>query len=87
MLRRLTLAGRRAGLGILVLLCLYLIGRAVVEVATVDPTDHASYHEDWGGPSYVGVLAVHCLPGIAAVVFLVWLTRQLRKRRRLLTDH
>jgi hypothetical protein len=52
----------------------FLIARAVVELLTVDFSDPSSYEHDWGGPTLVGVLAVHCLPGLlaAAIVFVVW---------------
>lgn len=31
------------------------------------------YQNDWGGPSLVGVLAVHMMPGLLAAAVLVWL--------------
>ncbi len=81
MRRRLIRAARTAGLAVLVLVCLYLVGRAVVEVAAVDPGDHASYHDSWGGPSYLGVLAVHCLPGVVGAAVLWWVARRGLRRR------
>lgn len=47
----------RAGRG------LFLIGRAVAEVFLIDVKDSASYRGDWGGPSLLGLLVVHCGPG------------------------
>jgi hypothetical protein len=50
---------------------LYLVGRAIAEPFLIDVTDAASYHNDWGGPSLPGVLAVHCGPGVVAAVLMV----------------
>jgi hypothetical protein len=49
----------------------YLVGaffvvRAIVELVTIDYGDASSYEDDWGGPTLVGVLVVHCLPGVIA---------------------
>ena len=61
---------------------LYLIGRAIVELFLVDTSDPASYRNDWGGPSLFGVLAVHCGPGLlAAVAILIALFRRHRGHR------
>ncbi len=43
---------------------LYLTGRAVAEPFVIHWGDAASYRNDWGGPSLIGVLAVHCIPGL-----------------------
>lgn len=48
-------------------LSLYLVGRAVVEVATVDPSRPGTYRQDWGGPHYLGVVLVHAGPGLLVV--------------------
>jgi len=69
---------RRIVAGAGVVLGVYLILRAVVELLVIDYGDPASYRDDWGGPSLAGVLAVHCLPGIIAAVLLV---RAVRRRR------
>ena len=50
---------------------LYLVARAIAEPFTVDMTDPATYRDDWGGPSLLGVLAVHCLPGLLAAAAIV----------------
>ena len=42
---------------------LYLVVRAMAEPFTIDMTDPATYQDDWGGPSLLGVLAIHCGPG------------------------
>jgi hypothetical protein len=46
-----------------IVLGLYLTGRAIAEPFVIHWGDPASYRNDWGGPSLIGVLAVHCLPG------------------------
>jgi hypothetical protein len=43
---------------------LYLTGRAIAEPFVIHWADPASYRGAWGGPSLIGVLAVHCLPGL-----------------------
>lgn len=60
------------------ILALYLLGRAVVELLTVDPGDPSSYRTDWGGPHYLGVVAVHVLPGL--ILLAVALGRAWRRR-------
>jgi hypothetical protein len=57
----------------------YFVVRAVVEVVTIDYGDAASYEKDWGGPSLLGVLAVHCLPGVIALGLMLWGARRLRR--------
>jgi O-antigen ligase len=51
---------------------LYLTGRAVAEFWLIHWGDPASYRNDWGGPSLLGVLAVHCLPGLLLPGYLTW---------------
>jgi hypothetical protein len=58
------------GRAILVLACVFFVVRAVAEFWVVDFNDVSSYRSDWGGPSLVGVLAVHCIPGVASVLVL-----------------
>lgn len=63
------------------ILTLYFVARAVVELVTVDPGDPSSYRTDWGGPHYLGVVAVHVLPGLVLlVVGLIWVRRRRRAR-------
>ena len=62
----------------------YLVGaffvvRAIVELVTIDYGDAASYEDDWGGPSLVGVLAVHCLPGVICLALMILGARCLRR--------
>jgi hypothetical protein len=61
---------RKALLVVGTVLGLYLITRAVAEPFVIDVGDPASYRNDWGGPSLVGVLLVHCGPGVIAAVML-----------------
>jgi hypothetical protein len=74
---------RVLGTALVVLIGLYLVGRALVEVVAVDPGDPASYRDDWGGPTYAGVLLVHAGPGLLVVALAVWmLVRRRRDRSR-----
>ena len=57
----------------------YLVVRAVIELVTIDYGDASSYRDDWGGPSMLGVLAVHCLPGVIALLAMIWGLRHLRR--------
>jgi hypothetical protein len=73
---------KKVALALGVVLGLYLIGRAVVEPFAIDMSDPATYRDDWGGPSLLGVLAVHCGPGIiAAAVMVTAVTHRVRARR------
>jgi hypothetical protein len=64
------------------ILGMYLIGRAVAEPFVINMTDSATYHNDWGGPSLLGVLAVHCGPGLLAAAGLGHLIRRRLEQRR-----
>jgi hypothetical protein len=70
---------RLAAIVVAYLVGAYLVVRAVVELVTIDYGDAASYRQDWGGPTLSGVLAAHCVPGVAALVAMVW---GVRRRRR-----
>lgn len=60
----------------------FLIVRAVAEPFVVDLSDPATYRDDWGGPSLLGVLLVHCGPGVvAAAVIAAALVRRRSSRR------
>ncbi|MEH1165108.1 hypothetical protein V6V47_06955 [Micromonospora sp. CPCC 205539] len=63
-------------------LALYFIVRAVLELFIVDFSDPASYRNDWGGPSLAGVLAVHCGPGVLAAAIIAVAVVRRRARRR-----
>lgn len=61
----------RVGLIFGYILGVYLIGRAIVEPFIMDYGNPASYKDSWGGPSLIGVLAVHIVPGIISAVLIV----------------
>jgi hypothetical protein len=68
---------RWIGIVLLLLVALFMVGRAVVEIVAVDPGDPAGYRDDWGGPSYLGVMAVHAGPGLLVIVAAVaWWRRR-----------
>lgn len=69
---------KRFALILAVAVGLYLTGRGVSELLLIHWNDPASYRSDWGGPSLIGVLAVHCLPGLLLPAFIV---RKLQRRR------
>jgi hypothetical protein len=52
----------------LALVAAFLVVRAVIEPFQIDPGDPATFQNDWGGPSYLGVLAVHSGPGVLVLV-------------------
>ena len=56
------------GYALAVVLGVYLMARAVAEFFLLDLSDPAAYRDDWGGPGLAGVLAVHCGPGLLALV-------------------
>lgn len=64
--------------GLAYVLGIYLVIRAIAEPFVIDMGDPATYRDDWGGPSLVGVLAVHCLPGVISAVLIV---AAIRRRR------
>jgi hypothetical protein len=59
---------------------LFLTGRAVAELFVLHWGDPASYRNDWGGPSLIGVLAVHCLPGLILPAALICRLRRRASR-------
>ena len=78
---------RRGVLVVAVILGLYLMGRAVAEPFVIDLGDPASYRDDWGGPSLAGVLAVHCGPGLVALVLMAAaVRRRVRQARTAVAD-
>jgi len=72
---------RFTGLTVACLVALLFIARAVVEIATVNPFQPDTYRDDWGGPSYVGVLLVHAGPGLLAVVLVALVLRRRARNR------
>ncbi len=72
----------RLGLALVAVIAVYLVGRAVVEVIILDPTRPDSYQRDWGGPHYLGVMAVHAGPGLLVlIVAVLWVRRATRQGR------
>ena len=75
---------RRLGWVVGIVIGVFFVIRAIVELFTIDFSDPASYQDDWGGPSLFGVLLVHVSPGFVAVaVFVVaYLSRRSVPGRR-----
>jgi hypothetical protein len=73
---------RRIGTVLVVVLGVYLIGRAIAEPFVINMADSATYHNDWGGPHLLGVLAVHCGPGLLAAAWFGNLVRRRLQRSR-----
>ena len=59
---------RKAAVVVGLALGLYLVVRAIAEPFVIDMSDPATYRNDWGGPSLLGVLLVHCGPGVVAAI-------------------
>jgi hypothetical protein len=63
------------GLGLIA--AIYLVVRGIAEPFLIDVNDPVSYRSDWGGPSLIGVLAVHSGPALAIVTAaVVWYVRR-----------
>jgi uncharacterized membrane protein len=71
---------RKIGIALALIVGVFLIVRAVVELVIIDYSNPSSYAEDWGGPSLVGVLLVHVGPGILALLIIGALWRRSRTR-------
>ncbi|MET1012511.1 MAG: hypothetical protein ABWY83_09045 [Actinomycetota bacterium] len=72
---------RRIVIALGVIVGIFFIVRAVVELLTIDYSDPSSYANDWGGPSLAGVLLVHCGLGLIAAVWIgVFLWRRRSSR-------
>jgi hypothetical protein len=72
---------RRAVIALGLIVGIFFIVRAVVELLTIDYSDPSSYADDWGGPSLAGVLLVHCGLGLIATIWIglcVWRRRSSR---------
>lgn len=63
-------AMRRIVVALGVIVGIFLIVRAVVELFTIDYSDPSSYADDWGGPSLARVLLVHCGLGLIAAIWI-----------------
>jgi hypothetical protein len=69
---------RRVAIALGFVLGAFFIIRAIVELVTIDYSDPSSYATDWGGPSLVSVLVVHCGLGLlSAVAIGVYIWRRL----------
>lgn len=64
------------------LLAVCAVGRAVVEVVTVNPRRPESSAQDWGGP-LPGLLAGHAGPGLLVLALVLLRVRGATRRRRL----
>ena len=73
---------RGLAIAIGVLLGVFFIVRAIVELLTIDYSDPSSYANDWGGPSLAGVLIIHCGLGVVSAIALVYGWRRLRAAGR-----
>jgi hypothetical protein len=72
---------RRLVIALGVIVGIFFIVRAVVELLTIDYSAPSSYADDWGGPSIAGVLLVHCGLGLIAAVWIgVFLWRRRSSR-------
>jgi hypothetical protein len=68
---------RRVFIALGVIVGIFFIVRAVVELLTINYSDPSSHADDWGGPSLAGVLFVHCVLGLIAAI---WIGVFLRRR-------
>jgi hypothetical protein len=73
---------RKVAWGIGIVLGLFFLVRAIAELVVIDFSAPATYRDDWGGPSLVGVLLVHCGPGLLVVALGTVYVIRGRKRRR-----
>jgi hypothetical protein len=73
---------RKLAIVVGLVLGLFLIVRAVAEPFVIDLSNPATYRNDWGGPSLVGVLLVHCGPGVVSAVAIAQVLLQRHQRRR-----
>ena len=75
---------RRVLIALGLIVGIFFIVRAVVELLTIDYSDPSSYADDWGGPSLGGVLLVHCGLGLLAAIWIrVYLWRRRSSRSSL----
>ncbi|GAA2097800.1 hypothetical protein GCM10009801_68450 [Streptomyces albiaxialis] len=67
-----------------VVLGAYLIARGIAEPFVIAGAAPEAYRDDWGGPSLLGVLAVHCGPGVLSAVLMAAGARRALQRRGVL---
>jgi hypothetical protein len=77
---------KKIGYAFLIVVGTYLLGRAIAEPWVIDMIDPATYHNDWGGPHLIGVLAVHCGPGLLFAGWVGWRLHKALNRRPPLAD-
>lgn len=78
---------RTAAVTLVGTVALYLVGRGIAELFIVPYSDPRAYSHDWGGPTLLGVLAVHTGPAVILVVASALLLFRRRRRRKLPTGH
>ena len=61
---------RRILIGLGLVVGVFFIVRAVVELLMIDYSDPSSYGNDWGGRSLAGVLLVHCGLGLISAIWI-----------------
>jgi hypothetical protein len=72
---------RRVVIALGLIVGVFFVVRAVVELLTIDYSDPSSYAHDWGGPSLAGVVLVHCGLGLIAAIWIgVYAWRQRSSR-------
>lgn len=54
------------------LIALYFVARGIAEFWVVNYSNPSSYRNSWGGPTLIGVFAVHTGPGILIILFGIW---------------
>ncbi len=72
---------RASGWTLVCVVSIYLVARAIAEFWVINYSDPASYAGSWGGPTLVGVFAVHSGPGFAILIGLAVYFFRLRRRR------
>ncbi|MFG1605444.1 hypothetical protein [Actinoplanes sp. NPDC049265] len=63
---------KRIGAALLWIAGAYCVARALIEPFVIDFSDPSTYRHDWGGPTLVGVLFVHCGLGVLAAALMAW---------------
>lgn len=64
------------------IIALYLVLRGIAEFWVINYSSPASYRLSWGGPSLLGVFAVHTGPGLIILITLsVWLYKRAKRSK------
>lgn len=64
------------------ILAAYLVVRGIAEFFVIDLGDPSTYHLDWGGPSLLGVLAVHTGPAVVILGYCAYSANRASRSRR-----